>query len=69
VYSYRGLRERAIWQDRSTLNIPFQYQFLFTQLADVAHKVGVGQDVVDELMTEAARFQLTARGGRLAAAP
>ncbi len=69
VYSYRGLRDRAIWADRSTLNIPFHFQFLFTQLADAAQEAGVDQEVVDELMMEAAMFQVTAQGGRLGAGP
>ena len=69
VYTYRGLRNRAIWQDRSTLNIPFHYQFLFTQLADAAQQFGVDQEVVDELMTDAAMFHLTAQGGWLVAGP
>ena len=36
VYRYRGLKDRELWQDRSTLSIPTLYQFLFVQLADVA---------------------------------
>ena len=67
VYSYRGLKDRAIWQDRSTLNIPLHYQFLFTQLADVAQEAGSDQELVEELMMDAAVFQMTARGGTLGA--
>ena len=34
--SFRGIKSRPIWQDRSTLNIPWQYYAMTLQLSDVA---------------------------------
>ena len=64
VYQYRGIRDREIWQDRSTLNIPLHYQFLFVQLADAAALAGLPTDQVNDLAEEAAAFRTTALGGR-----
>ena len=55
VYEFRGIRERAIWSDRSTLNIPWQYFAMALQLADVARVAGRGVGA--------------ASGGRLAQLP
>jgi hypothetical protein len=63
TYSYRGIRDREIWQDRSTLNIPMQYQYLFTQLADVGLTSGLPDAEVADLATEAEAFGITAIGG------
>ena len=63
VYEYRGIRHRYIWQDRSTLNIPLHYQFLFAQLADAAAIAGVATEEVSYLAEEAAAFRTTALGG------
>jgi hypothetical protein len=63
VYLYRGLRDRLIWTDRSTLNIPWQYYALGLQLADAAQRHHANADVVARLKTDAANFQLTAEGG------
>ena len=65
VYSYRGIRDREIWQDRSTLNIPMQYQFLFAQLADVATSSGLPDSEVADLTSNAEAFGVTAIGGKL----
>ncbi len=67
VYSYRGLKDRPIWQDRSTLNIPLHYEFLFTKLAEAAERSGTAADIIDELMMDAALFRVTAQGGTLVA--
>ena len=64
VYGYRGIRDRDIWQDRSTLNIPLQYQFMFAQLADAAAIAGLATEEVSRLAEEAAAFRTTAQGGR-----
>ena len=64
VYQYRGLRDRDIWQDRSTLNIPLHYQFLFAQLADAAANAGRSDEEVDALAVDAGAFRITALGGR-----
>ena len=45
VYQYRGIRNREIWQDRSTLNIPLHYQALIVQLADAAAISELSTDV------------------------
>ncbi len=63
VYRYRGIRGRGIWQDRSTLNIPLHYQFLFAQLADAAVLAGAPMEEVSALAEEAAAFRITAQGG------
>jgi hypothetical protein len=63
VYGYRGLRERAIWADRSTLNIPFQYYVFALQLSDVARSGGTDPEVVQRLEADALAFQVVAGGG------
>jgi hypothetical protein len=65
VYRFRGIRDRDIWQDRSTLNIPWQYYALAAQLSDVAELAGRDAVEVEELRTEALEFQVVADGGRL----
>ena len=64
VYRYRGIKDREIWQDRSTLGIPTQYQFLFVQLADVAQLAGRPIEEITELAEEAATMRITALGGQ-----
>jgi hypothetical protein len=64
IYQYRGIRDREIWQDRSTLNIPMQYQFLFAQLADVAAISGLPAEEVTQLAEDAAAMRIVALGGR-----
>ena len=64
VYRYRGIRDREIWPDRSTLTIPLHYQFLFAQLADAAAVARVPTEEVSALAQEAAAFRVTAQGGR-----
>src|SRR3954471_8479524 len=63
VYVYRGLRDRLIWTDRSTLNIPWQYYALTLQLADAAQRHQASADVVERLKMDAGNFQITAEGG------
>jgi len=63
IYSYRGIRDRRIWQDRSTLNIPLQYQFLFAQLADVGMASDLPDVEVADLSRDAEAFGVTALGG------
>ena len=64
VYRYRGIRDREIWQDRSTLGIPTQYQFLFVQLADAAAIALRPIEEVTQLAEMAAVMRVTALGGR-----
>ena len=63
VYRYRGLKDRRLWQDRSTLGIPIQFQFLFVQLADVAAIDLRPIEEVSALAEEAAGMRITAMGG------
>ena len=63
IYSFRGLRDRAIWQDRSTTNIPLQYYALALQLADAAQLAGYPAEVSERLQGDALRFQVVASGG------
>ncbi|MGD2067384.1 MAG: DUF2723 domain-containing protein [Gemmatimonadota bacterium] len=63
VYRYRGLLDRDVWADRSTLGIPWQYYALAVQLADVASRTGAPEEDVTELMGAAEGFLRTARGG------
>ncbi len=65
VYSYRGLKERAVWNDKSTLNIVWQYYALALQLADAVERSGGSRDVVQRLQLDAAAFQITSEGGTL----
>jgi hypothetical protein len=63
VYQFRGIRNRAIWQDRSTINIPLQYYALALQLSDVAAQAGLPADLVERLQVDAALFRQVADGG------
>jgi hypothetical protein len=63
VYLYRSIRDRPIWQDRSTTNIPLQFYAMALQLADAAEQDGRPRELVQRLLEDAARFQLVAAGG------
>jgi hypothetical protein len=63
IYSFRGFRDRAIWTDRSTLNIPWQYYALAIQLAFAVQSRNGSKDVVERLQLDAATFQATSEGG------
>jgi hypothetical protein len=65
VYSFRGIKDRAIWQDRSTLNIPWQYFALAAQLSDVVDLTGRNGDLLTRLQEDALEFQAVAEGGVL----
>ena len=64
VYRYRGLKDRELWPDRSTLGIPTQFQLLFVQLADVAAIELWPSEEVAALAADAASMRVTALGGR-----
>jgi len=67
VYSYRGLENRLVWTDRSTLNIPWYFYLTSVQLSEVVSRCEGGTpEQVDFLTEQAQRFMVTARGGRLA---
>ena len=63
VYRYRGLKDRELWPDRSTLGIPLQFQLLFVQLADVAAIEERPVTEISALAEEAASMRVTAVGG------
>jgi hypothetical protein len=63
VYQFRGIRDRAIWQDRSTVNIPLQYYAMALQLADASESTGGPAELGERLRDDAARFQLVGAGG------
>ncbi|MBT8395984.1 MAG: DUF2723 domain-containing protein [Gemmatimonadetes bacterium] len=67
AYSYRGLKDRLVWTDRSTLNIPWYFYLTAVQMADVLTRWdGATDEQVEALMLEAESFLVTARGGLLA---
>jgi hypothetical protein len=63
VYRFRGLRDRAIWFDRATLNIPWQLYALAATLADVGREADLPSDEVQGWEEAAAAFQIVASGG------
>jgi hypothetical protein len=63
VYRYRGIRDRPIWQDRSTLNVPYYYYVFTIQLADVGRVAGLDEGLVESLEADAQGFQMVADGG------
>ncbi len=63
VYSFRAIRDRPLWQDRSTLNIPWAFYALSTQLADVARLGGADASVVQRLEDDARAFEVVSEGG------
>ncbi|HSG09007.1 MAG TPA: DUF2723 domain-containing protein [Longimicrobiales bacterium] len=63
VYQFRSIRDRPIWQDRATLNIPWFYYALALQLSDVARVGGADPEWVTRLETDALAFQVVAGGG------
>ncbi|MEQ1858027.1 MAG: DUF2723 domain-containing protein [Longimicrobiales bacterium] len=63
IYMYRGLRDRSIWPDRSTLNIPAQYYAMTVLLADAAELAGADAATIARLREDAVAFQIVADGG------
>ncbi len=67
VYRYRGLEDRYVWPDRSTLNIPWHYYALFLQLSSALPEEMEGREErVRRMRRRAAGFLVTAQGGRVA---
>jgi hypothetical protein len=64
VYSFRGIRDRDVWFDRATLNIPWHFYALALQLADAAEKQGAPRALIGQLEDDAQSFMITAQGGR-----
>jgi hypothetical protein len=68
VYSYRGLEDRLVWADQSTLNIPWYFYASAIQLANAVDDWEFGTDEqVAWLREKAEAFAVTAQGGRLVA--
>lgn len=63
VFLYDGLRDRAIWADRASLNIPWHYYFLYLTLADVADRRGLDDATVEAYAQQADAYQVVAQGG------
>ena len=64
IYEYRGLRDRAIWADRSTTMMPYQYYVMALQLSDAAQLDGRSPELVQRLRDDALAFQEVAGGGQ-----
>ena len=64
VYRYRGLRDRDLWADHSTSDIPHHFYRVFSRIADALAESGGDPGDVEELRREAEAFRITARGGR-----
>jgi hypothetical protein len=62
VYSYRGLRDREIWPDNATLNIPAQYYFLAGALSEAAAMTGQ-MDEAQRYADMRNEFLVVAQGG------
>jgi hypothetical protein len=63
VYRFRSLRDRAIWPDRSTLNIPWYYYVMAVQLSDVSRNAGLDPETVSRFQQDALAFEVVANGG------
>ncbi|MBI4519883.1 MAG: DUF2723 domain-containing protein [Gemmatimonadetes bacterium] len=68
VYTYRGLRDRDIWPDLSTANIPWQFYVTHLQLADVFLRYG-NPEVGNRFLADANGFLELTRGGSVVAPP
>ena len=76
VFTYRGLVDRPIWPDRSTLNIPWHFYFLYLQMADAVSLTRQEEELssaeeerMERFLDRADRFLLTAEGGVAVALP
>jgi hypothetical protein len=65
VYTYRGLKGRVLWPDRSTDNIPSQFYALALQLAEAVRRTGGSEELLARLDADAADFRTTSNGGAL----
>jgi hypothetical protein len=63
VYQWRGLRDRDLWPDRSTLNVPYYFYALALQLADVGRAAGLPAERIEALDADADAFLVLAAGG------
>jgi hypothetical protein len=63
IYRFRSLRDRAIWADRSTLNIPWYYYVMALQLSDASRNAGLDAETVSRFQQDALAFEVVANGG------
>jgi hypothetical protein len=63
VYQYRGLRDRAVWADRATLNIPWHFYAMHLMLADAYQRAGGSPNEVEALVNAGEAFGVVAQGG------
>ena len=64
VYSFRGLRDRDVWFDRATLNIPWHFYALSLQISDVLRNVPEHEGRRNEFAEASDAFAIVANGGR-----
>jgi hypothetical protein len=69
VHRYRGLVDRPIWQDGATVNIPFQFYYMYLQMADAAVMEGREPALAESLARKAEDFLVTFQGGTHLAGP
>jgi hypothetical protein len=67
VYRFRGFRDREVWADRSTVNIPYYFYALAVQLMDVGQTSGMDEEGLSRLAEDARSFLRTYQGGALGA--
>ncbi|HSM05264.1 MAG TPA: DUF2723 domain-containing protein [Longimicrobiales bacterium] len=64
IYRFRGLRDRAIWTDRATLDVPWQFYALSAMLADVSQEAALPAERTAAFRAAAEDFRTVAMGGR-----
>lgn len=63
VFRWRGIRDRDLWPDHSTLNVPYYFYALALQLTDVGRRAGFSEERLLALDEDVQDFQLLANGG------
>ena len=58
IYSFRGLRDRDVWFDRATLNVPWHFYALALQLSEVAGLYGVEEERIHALQEASEAFEV-----------
>ena len=66
VFRMRSLKDRDVWSDRASLNIPTYYYFFSLGMADALNRSGASPEEVARFESDAMAFLVTARGGRRA---
>ncbi len=63
VFLSRGLRDRDVWSDRATLNIPLYYYIFSLQMVEAAIAAGLPEEEVARFEADAQAYLVTAQGG------